>query len=258
MQVRVLGAHNLETKHTKHTCFLVDGRVAVDAGSLVTSLTAEEQAGIKSILLTHQHFDHVRDLPTLGLATMETGGPISVFGLPETLEMVTPRLMDGVLYPDFTNRLTAEGPKYSFHMITPGEMFETASYSVRSVRVPHSAPCVGYVITGLEGRSFAYCGDCGGGLLPFMQDQAKPSVLFIEVTFADRMIDRAKSSGHLTPGLLGAEIAGAMKHGLAIPRIMVVHRDASHEAEIEEELKGVSAELGVEIILGQEDMLVEV
>ena len=43
MQVRVLGAHNLETIETHHTCFLVDGVLAIDAGSLVSTLGADEQ-----------------------------------------------------------------------------------------------------------------------------------------------------------------------------------------------------------------------
>ena len=37
MQVRVLGAHNLETNETHHTCFLVDGVLAIDAGSIAPS-----------------------------------------------------------------------------------------------------------------------------------------------------------------------------------------------------------------------------
>ena len=36
MRIRVLGAHNMETAQTKHTCFLVDDSLAIDAGSLMT------------------------------------------------------------------------------------------------------------------------------------------------------------------------------------------------------------------------------
>ena len=41
MQVRVLGAHNLETDATHHTCFLVDGVLAIDAGSIATTLARD-------------------------------------------------------------------------------------------------------------------------------------------------------------------------------------------------------------------------
>ncbi len=258
MQVRVLGAHNLESLNTRHTCFLVDGVMAIDAGSLASALTAEEQAGVGAVLLTHRHFDHVRDLPTLALSTMETSGSIAVYGLPETIGEVAPRLVDGVLYPDFTKRMTDEGPKLRFNMVTPDDEFEYGPYKVRSHSVPHSAPCVGYVVTGPSGRSFAYCGDCGGGLLPFFQDPAALSTLFVEVTYGEGMVERARSSNHLTPGLLAAEIAEAKENGASIPRIMVVHRDAKYEHDIEEEIKGVEAALGVEIALAYEDMVVEI
>ena len=258
MQVRVLGAHNMEAQHTRHTCFLVDGSMAVDAGSLVTSLTPEEQIRIRTILVTHRHFDHVRDLPSLALATLDKGDKMSVFGLPETLESVTSRLMDGVLYPDFTRSLTGKGPKYQFTTVTPGETFQADGYGVRPIEVPHAAPCVGYVVHQAEGGAFAYCGDSGGGLLPFFQDPLKPDPLFIEVTFAERMEERARLTGHLTPKLLGNEVAEAIKRGLAIPRILVVHRNPDHEEEISEELSGVVAKLGVDISLAHEGMSLQV
>lgn len=97
MNIRVLGAHNMEVDHARHTCFLLDGVVAIDAGSLMTSLTQEEMDGIQALLLTHRHFDHVRDVPSLGLSTLDNGGTISMYSLPETLDAVRSRLMDGVL-----------------------------------------------------------------------------------------------------------------------------------------------------------------
>lgn len=258
MQVRVLGAHNLESRHTKHTCFLVDGVLAVDAGSLVSTLSAEEQAGIEAVLLTHRHFDHVRDLPTLALATMESSGPISVYGLHETIDEVAPRLVDGVLYPDFTKRMTEEGPKVRFSNVEDGRDFRHGPYQVRAHSVPHSCPCIGYVVTGPDGRSFAYTGDCGGGLLPFFQDPWGPSTIFVEVTYGNEMVERARATSHLTPGLLAAELEEAIREGAAMPHIMVVHRDARYEDDIERELDAVSSELEVQITLAFEDMNIEI
>ncbi|MCH7670404.1 MAG: FHIPEP family type III secretion protein [Acidobacteria bacterium] len=47
MQVRVLGAHNLETKETHHTCFLIDGVLAIDAGTVsepINGISTKEPA----------------------------------------------------------------------------------------------------------------------------------------------------------------------------------------------------------------------
>ena len=78
MKVRVLGAHHLEIQPMRHPCFLLDGSVAIDAGSLMTSTSSKDQKNIQAILLTHRHLDHVRDLPTLGLANLNYPGTISL------------------------------------------------------------------------------------------------------------------------------------------------------------------------------------
>ena len=258
MKVRVLGAHHLEIQPAKHTCFLLDGSIAIDAGSLMTATSSKEQKNIQAILLTHRHLDHVRDLPTLGLANLHYPGTIDLYSLPETLDTVFSRIMDGTLYPDFSTDLTGNGPKYLRHSITPGESFSVLDYSVRAISVPHTAPTIGYVIQQNQGRSFAYCGDTGGGLLTFFQDPLKPDPLFVEVTFGSGAEELAKVTGHLTPKLLRSEIIDAMEHGLPIPRLLVVHRNPDHESEISQELERVSSELEVEIVLAQEDMIVEV
>ena len=258
MKVRVLGAHNLEVGHARHTCFLLDGIIAIDAGSLVTSLTAEEQLNIRTILLSHRHFDHVRDVPSLGLATLDQSETISLHSLPETLEAVSTRLMDGVLYPNLTKDLTGSGPKYRPLPVTPGEAFSVQGYEVRPIAVPHAAPTVGYVVHQPQGSSFAYCGDTGGGLLPFFEDPSRPDPLFIEITFSDRMEDRAQLTGHLTPNLFRREISEAAKKGLRIPRIMIVHRNLDHEAEIGEELPQMGLDLGIDVSFAQEGQTVDV
>ena len=50
MKVRVLGAHNLEAQATRHTCFLLDDVMAIDAGSLMTALRPDEQKNIEALL----------------------------------------------------------------------------------------------------------------------------------------------------------------------------------------------------------------
>lgn len=253
MKVRILGAHNMEVDKSKHTCFLVDDAMAIDAGSLMTSLSPEELDGIKAILVTHRHFDHVRDLPSLGLSTLYNGSTLSAYSLGETLDAVFSRLMDGVLYPDLATDLTGGGPKYKLHPIAPKQVVEVLGYAVRPIEVPHAAPTLGYIVHQAEGSSFAYCGDSGGGLLPFFKDPFRPDPIFLEVTFSNRMSDLAKLTGHLTPELLRKEIEGAQSERVVIPCIMVVHRQPSHEDEIRDELAKVSAETGVEIILAQEN-----
>ena len=247
MRIRVLGAHNLETADTRHTCFLVDGGLAIDAGSLMTALSPEEREGLRAILLTHRHFDHLRDLPSLGLSTMDNGLTIDLYGLPETLDALKNHLINDVLYPDFTQRRSPGRPKYSLTSVTSGREFSVAGLEVKAIAVPYSAPAIGFVLRSTQGRVVALTGDTGGGLMPFLQDSLKPSILFLEVTYPNQLEERARSQGHLCPAVLREELMAAQAEGLPIPRIVAVHMDRRYEDTIVKELADLSAELGVEV-----------
>ena len=238
MEIRVLGAHNMETAQTKHTCFLVDDSLAIDAGSLMTALTSDEKKRLRAILLTHRHFDHVRDLPSLGLQTMDNGVTLDLYGLPDTLDAISTRLMDGLLYPNFTVRPTPECPKYRLRPIAPGRAFKVCGLGVLPLSVPHGAPAVGFVVR-RGSATAAFTGDTGGGLLPFLAHTPPPQVLFVEVTFSNDGNARARASRHLTPSLLQDELESARRRDLSIPPIVAVHRDPRHEQAILQELAEV-------------------
>jgi ribonuclease BN (tRNA processing enzyme) len=255
MQVRVLGAHNLEAPGTRHTCFLIDGVLAIDAGSLATALNLKEQGNLRAILLTHHHFDHIRDLPTLGLATLDHPLPIDVYGLPETLAGVRAHLLDGDVYPDLTQPLNDAPPRYRFHQVTPGVPFAALSYQVKPITTHHPVPSVGYLVRAASGDCVGYTGDTGGDLLPFFQDEFSPRLLFVDVTFPNRLQAQAKLSGHLIPALLRHEVVQALKSGARLPTIVPIHVSLLHREEVQKELAGVGAELGLDLTPATEDML---
>lgn len=246
MRVRVLGAHNLETSRTRHTCFLVDDVLAIDAGSLMTGLSDHEKNALQAVLLTHRHFDHVRDLPSLGLQTMDNGATIDVFGLPDTLDAVSTRLMDGLLYPNFTLRPTPDRPKYRLHPITPNRPFNVGGLEILPLPVPHGALAVGYVVR-KGSATAAFTSDTGGGLLPFLSHTPPPQYLFVEVTFSNDGIARARASQHLTPSILQDELQAARSQNLPLPHVVAVHRDPRHEQAIIAELAQLSQNLNVPI-----------
>ncbi len=257
MRVRVLGAHNLESRETRHACLLIDGVLALDAGSLASALTQEEQTAVRVVLLSHGPVDHMRDLPTLGLARLDDEGDIRVFGLPATLKSARSHLMDGDVYPDMTVGLNGNPPKYRFDPVAVGSSFQTLSYTVTPIQADHPVPAVGYVVRDDGGTSVAYTGDTGGELMPFFENDLRPSALFVDVTFPNALEERAKLTGHLTPDLLRDRIVGLRDSGIGLPRITPMHVSMVHRDQVKQELDAVSQALGVDLRPASEDAEIE-
>ncbi|NQW24484.1 MAG: hypothetical protein HQ475_13695 [SAR202 cluster bacterium] len=171
--------------------------MALDAGSLTSSLTTAEQAQISDILVSHSHFDHIRDIPTLGLSTLWEPGSTSVHGLPDTLSAIHEHFLNWKIYPDFTEGLNNAPAKLQFRPVEPKQAFTVLDYQIKPVPVPHPVPCVGYIVKSSSGASIAYTGDTGGGLKSFLHDPMQPGILFVDVTFPNRLHDLADT--HRTP-----------------------------------------------------------
>src|SRR5512136_622672 len=100
MEIRILGAHNVESVDTRLTSVLVDGILAMDAGALTSSLTFPEQEKVSSILLTHCHYDHVRDIASIALNSTYVRKTIKVYAQASTLEALLKHILNNVIYPN--------------------------------------------------------------------------------------------------------------------------------------------------------------
>ena len=251
MEIRLLGAHDLETRDTRHTCFLIDGHIAVDAGSLVRGLTANELEGLTAVFLTHHHFDHTRDIPTLGLVRRHANATLDLWGLAETLAGVHNHMLDGDVYPDLTRPLSEDPPRFRPQPLAPWSSVRIDGLDIKAIPMPHPLPAVGYIIRPGSGPAIAITGDTGGDLMPFFRDPMGPQVMLVDMTFPNRLRSLAKLTGHLTPQLLRDQVVEAKAAGLRIPRLVGVHRGLGNEEELIAELAAVRRELGIDLSAGQ-------
>ena len=65
MELRVIGCHGGETPKHRTSAFVVDDRIAIDAGSLTSGMELKAQCALEAVLVSHAHLDHVRDLATI-------------------------------------------------------------------------------------------------------------------------------------------------------------------------------------------------
>ena len=251
MNVRFLGAHNSESKETKLTSLLIDDVLAIDAGSLSSELTFAEQEKIQAILLSHGHYDHIRDVPAF--AFNNRSRTTKVFALPQTLKMLSSHLTDGVIYPEFTKRIPffLEKPCLKYVALDPFHLVNIEGYHVLSLPVNHTIQAIGFEITSKEGKKLFFSGDTGPGLSA-LWEHIVPDLLIIEVTFPNRLESRAMNAAHLCPKMLKKELNDFRRVKGYLPQIILFHLSPKHENEIRKEIKKVTQDLKHPIIISSE------
>lgn len=209
MRLKVLGPHGGELPGCKSTCFLVDEVLALDAGALTSTLSLEALAKIDDILLTHSHFDHVKDLPMLSdVLVGRRDRPVTIHSNTECIETLRKNLFNNVLWPDFTAIPTRKNPVFKLRSFKAGSSVKIGGYSVKSVLVSHPVESCGYVVS--DGTSaMAISGDTGPTDKFWKVLNATPNLkaVLVECSFPNALQALADISGHFTPRTLELELA---------------------------------------------------
>lgn len=256
MEVQILGAHLAEQKGARLTSLLIDGTLVVDAGGLTSALSLPEQKKIKTVLLTHHHFDHTRDLVTLAAnAGYYWRRQLVVYAPRYTLDIVTSCLLDGKIYANYLEYPSKEKPTLILEAIEPYGRKTVGGYDVLAVPVKHSVPTVGYQTTSSDGKSLFYTGDTTVGISDCWQ-HISPQLLITEVAGPNKYGDWLKKAGHLCAEFLKEELIQFRRLKGYLPRVIVIHIGNPFEQEIKEEVAQVAQELEADISLGYEDMKV--
>ena len=252
MKIQLLGAHNCESQSTKFVSLLIDDSLVLDAGGLTSSLSFPAQQKLKAILLTHQHYDHIRDVPAIAMNFYLSGATINIYSTLPVYDVLTAHLLDGELYPNFLEQPQGN-PTIKFTVIEPHKTEQIEGYTIVAVPVNHSVPAVGYQVTSPDGKIVFYTGDTGPGLI-HCWERVSPQLLIIEVTAPNRYEELYKKRGHLTPALLKQELAVFRELKGYLPQVVVVHMNPILEEEIKAEIAAVAKDLNSPITLGYEGM----
>jgi ribonuclease BN (tRNA processing enzyme) len=231
---------------------LVDDVLAIDAGCLASSLSFEDQQKIRAILLTHSHYDHVRDIPAIALNFFSLEKTIEIYSTKNARNAIASNLLNGEIYPDFT-RLPNKKPTVRFSNVAMYRQQKVEGYNVVGIPVNHGGVAIGYEITSPGGRKIFFAADTGLGLSDCWE-HVSPDMLFIEVTFPNRLKRLARNSKHLTPEMLEKELTGFIQTKGYVPAVVVVHMDPKLEDEIRSEVDQISKKLNIPISLAYEGM----
>jgi len=253
MNVRILGAHRCESETSRCASLLIDDTLALDAGGLAATLPISTQLGLKAILLTHHHYDHIRDVPMVAINLFLHGASVGVYSSPAVRDLIQTHLLNGLLYPKF-QEIPASKPTLRFQTISPSQsevMIE--GYRVLAIPVNHADTTYGYQISNGDGQVVFYAADTGPGLLECWK-RVSAQTIIIEVTLPNRYEEFAISSAHLTPNLLSQELKRLRELRGDLPRVIITHLDPSLEGEIREEIAGVAEAIASPIMVAHEGM----
>jgi len=252
MNIQVLGAHNCESQNSKFISLLIDDALAIDAGGLTSSLSFPAQQKLKAILLTHHHYDHIRDVPAIAMNLFLRNTAINIYSTQSVYDAITTHLLNGKLYPNFLER-PQDNPTIKFTIVKPHQTEQIEGYSILAVPVNHTNLTVGYQVISPKGKTIFYTGDTGPDLTECWK-YISPQLLIVEVTASNKYEEFARESRHLTPSLLKQELTSFREIKGYLPQVIAVHMDPGLEKEIETEILAVAQTLNNPITLAYEGM----
>lgn len=236
MRIKVLGCSGAEFPGHNPPGFLLDGVILFDAGSLTNVLDGNSQSAIKDIFITHAHLDHIRDISFLAdnIIVEKRKQRVNIISIPSVIKTIKKNLLNDSLWPDFTMIPDYENAVLKYVELTVGKPVAINGYKITPYKVNHSVPAVGYLVENASGKRLFYTGDTGPiGAAWGKIGNGKLDCLIIETSFPNKMRELAIMTGHLTPELLGEELA-KMKH---IPEnIYITHPKPQHLKTIRAEL----------------------
>jgi ribonuclease BN (tRNA processing enzyme) len=219
MLVEVLGGFGGESPDCRMTCLLINGSIALDAGSLSQALTIERQVGVHSIVLSHSHMDHTNCLPFfIENVYGKSERTISLMASPATVYAIRKYLFNNDTWPDFTRLPNHLLPAVRFQELEREVPFVIDGVTFTPIAVDHLIPTFGYLIE-QDGAAILWSSDTGPTRRLFEIANATPNLkaLCLETSFDNSLQEVADVSFHLTPRTLERELE---KLGRRIPVLL--------------------------------------
>jgi ribonuclease BN (tRNA processing enzyme) len=223
------------------TCFLIDDRVSVDAGSIGLALTEEQRHTVRDVIVTHPHMDHIASLPIFVDDLFgELKEPIRIHGTAEVIELLERDVFNDNVYPRFAQLKNQHGPVMKYVPFQTGQEFSVAHLRVTAVDVNHIVPTVGLVVSDGE-STVAFSSDTAETEEFWNVVNRAPHLeaLFIEASFPNSMRELAKVSKHLTPEMVAQELGKLNHNGLDI---LAVHLKTAYRSTLIKELEALGIE----------------
>ncbi len=236
MKIAMLGVDGgeLGSKHHSIT-YLIDDKLAIDAGGLLHAMDMDSLLKIDSLLISHTHIDHVKDMMFWGDLIFGQRPSIKVHGAEDVLESIKKHLFNWVIWPDFSSIPTKDNPVFKFIPHKRGDSFEIdGGYKIKSVEVNHTVPSSAFFVE-KDSKSILYSSDTTttDKVWEEANNDDNLKVIFMEISFSNKLQAVADASKHYSPATLAVDLQKIKKD---IP-IYLYHIKPSVYDEVVKEVK---------------------
>jgi len=198
----------LVSKLQHFACFVIDGCVAFDAGSLASSVNEDERDNIRDVVLTHAHLDHIAGLPLFIDDLFQTlTEPVRVHAEGSVIDALEEHIFNWSVYPRFSELTNRFGRVIEYREFNQGEQFDVRHLKVRAAAVNHKVPTSGFIISDAS-ATIAITGDTAemDDFWNEVNSVERLAGLFIECALPNELLELASVSHHLTPEKLAREL----------------------------------------------------
>ncbi len=223
------------------TCFLIDDRVSVDAGSIGIALNEAQRRNVRDIIVTHPHMDHIASLPIFVDDLFgELEQAIRIHATQQVVDLLKRDVFNDNIYPKFDELKNERGRVMEYVPFDIGKEFKLAHLTVTAIPVNHIVPTVGLLISDSQ-VTVAFSSDTAETEDFWKVANRAPHLeaLFIEASFPNSMRALAEASKHLTPEMLRDELRKLSHNGMDI---LAVHLKPAYRETVAREL----TELGMD------------
>jgi len=201
MRLKILGCSGARSRESNPTCFLLDNKILIDAGSVVNKLDGNSITNLEYLIITHSHFDHIADFPLLlDMLYWTMKKDFTIFSSEQTYDAMFSSVLNNKIWPDMVALSQSKEFKIKWVKFSDMEELNIPDYKITPIMVNHAVPTHGLIIE--DGNAaLAFSADTykTDEIWDYCKSKSNLKAVIAGVSFPNDMDEIAQISKHLTP-----------------------------------------------------------
>ncbi|MCS7213870.1 MAG: MBL fold metallo-hydrolase [Candidatus Calescibacterium sp.] len=259
MKIEVLGAFGSKLKNLGMTSILINDKVSIDAGNIVRK--GEKIFQLEHIVLTHQHLDHIADIPYLIAESFPVRkNPLKIYTHTKALESISRHILNTEIWPDFSSikMIDREDSSLRYEKISLGQEINIDGLKITPFESNHTVLTFGYKVYDQKSNcAFLITGDTWKQDNVWEIANSDPDVkaIFVDVSYPKRMRELGKISKHLSSDVFEEELYKLKRKDL---KIYVYHIKPAFRKEVIDEISEIKKRTKFKIEILKDGMTFEI